>query len=93
LVAEVEEDTDSSEPDWFDFLGREEHEKILPKKYWTKLSANTGVQVLLGNLRYHIEKLEEEQQATAHGGVLSWLLILSLILMVKLIAWVWISLL
>ncbi len=38
----------------------------MPKKYWAK-PKNPGVDAPLINLRYHIEKLEEEQQALAQG--------------------------
>jgi hypothetical protein len=59
-------DTDTTEPDWFELPGREEYEKIVPKKYWAKPS-KSGIEVPLVHLRYHIEKLEEEQQALAQG--------------------------
>jgi hypothetical protein len=35
-VPEVLKDGDVDEPDWFNFPGREEVEKVLPKKYWAK---------------------------------------------------------
>ncbi len=34
LVSEVLKDDDIDEPEWFNFPGKGEYEKILPKKYW-----------------------------------------------------------
>jgi hypothetical protein len=65
-VSEVMKDGDVYEPDWFNFPGREEVEKVLPKMYWAK-PPNPGKDAPLINLRYHIDKLEEEQQALAQG--------------------------
>jgi hypothetical protein len=45
-------DTDTTEPDWFQFPGREEYEKILPQKYWAK-PYKPGIEVPLVDLRYH----------------------------------------
>jgi hypothetical protein len=51
VISEVMKDTDTTEPDWFEFPVREELEKILPKKYWAKPS-KLGIEAPLFNLRY-----------------------------------------